>query len=152
MKKFRKIRATSSIPTSSLPDIIFMLLFFFMVVTVLRKNDVLVEQKFPSAEELQKLENDKLVTYIHIGKPIEKGKYGSEPIIQVDGFFKDAKDIGQYILSKQSNIPEYLVPQMTVSLQIDSDVQMGIVSDVQQELRRVNARKVIYNTKLEKRN
>lgn len=70
MSKFRKKeRATPAVSTASLPDIVFMLLFFFMVTTVLREQDLLVEQKLPQSSQLQKLQNKTLISYIFIGKP-----------------------------------------------------------------------------------
>ena len=65
MAKFGKKSSTSQdIPTAALPDIIFMLLFFFMVTTVLRETDILVKQKLPKAAQLSKLERKSLVSYI----------------------------------------------------------------------------------------
>jgi len=71
MAKFRKKKLSGGdqINTSALPDIIFMLLFFFMVTTVLREQDVLVDQKIPQSSQLQKLQNKTLISYIFIGKP-----------------------------------------------------------------------------------
>lgn len=70
MKKIKRERSLAQIPTSSLPDIIFILLFFFMMVTVLRKNDILVTQNFPRAKELKKVDNNQLTTEIYIGLPL----------------------------------------------------------------------------------
>ena len=78
MSKFRKkAKAQPAISTSSLPDIVFMLLFFFMVTTVMREQDILVEQKMPQSTQLQKLQKKTLISYIYIGKPKNTGLYGS---------------------------------------------------------------------------
>lgn len=143
-RKYKITRSKPQTPTSSLPDIIFMLLFFFMTAMTLKTKPVDVEQHLPQAEELKKSENKNLTTYIHIGAPKDKLKYGAEPLIQLDGHLASPEDVGPYILKKQARIPEYQIPQMTVALKVDDDAAMGLVSDVQQELRKVNARKIIY--------
>jgi hypothetical protein len=77
MGKFnKKTKADTNIPTSALPDIIFMLLFFFMVTTVLREQDLLVEQKIPQATQLQKLQKKSLISYLYLGKPKNPALYG----------------------------------------------------------------------------
>ncbi|MEL6925714.1 MAG: biopolymer transporter ExbD, partial [Bacteroidota bacterium] len=71
MGKFKQKagKGTPKVSTASLPDIVFMLLFFFMVVTVMRDAELMVQVVVPEATELQKLEKKSLVNYIHIGKP-----------------------------------------------------------------------------------
>jgi len=97
MSKFKKKTSTSQdIPMASLPDIIFMLLFFFMVTTVLRESDILVEQKIPSARELSKLERKSLVSYIYIGKP-KKSDMGTEPRIQINDRLVQPTDIQKFV-------------------------------------------------------
>ena len=94
MAKFGKKSNTSQdIPTAALPDIIFMLLFFFMVTTVLRETDILVKQQLPRAVQLTKLERKSLVSYIYIGEPKQTNLYGKEPKIQVNDVFEEASDI-----------------------------------------------------------
>ena len=74
MAKFEKKmgKATPAISTASLPDIIFILLFFFMVVTVMREMEIKVENRLPQATELTKLERKSLVSFIYIGAPTKK--------------------------------------------------------------------------------
>ncbi len=64
--KTKKGKGSAAINTSSLPDIIFMLLFFFMVTTVMREVTVIVKQKMPEATEVQKLDKKSLVSFIYI--------------------------------------------------------------------------------------
>lgn len=147
MSKFKKkSKASTTIPTSSLPDIIFMLLFFFMVTTVLRETDILVEQQIPHAEQLTKLERKSLVSYIYIGEPKEKERYGTEPRIQINDVLATPKDILLFVNQEKDKLAEAERDQITMSLKVDKDAQMGIVSDVQEELREANARKVMYST------
>lgn len=145
MAKFKKKTSTSQeIPTASLPDIIFMLLFFFMVTTVLRESDILVEQKIPQASELNKLERKSLVSYIYIGKP-KKADLGSEPRVQLNDALAQPEDIKLFVQQEKDKLSEVERDQITMALKVDRDVKMGIVVDVQQELKEVNARKILYS-------
>jgi len=147
MSKFRKkSKPSADIPTASLPDIIFMLLFFFMVTTVLRETEIMVNQVLPRATQLSKLQKKSLVSHIYIGKPKVTSKYGSEPKIQVDDVLIEPKDIVLWVQRKKDELDEVERDQITISLKIDHQAKMGIVSDVQQQLREANARKIMYAT------
>ena len=146
MSKFKK-KSTSSqdIPTAALPDIIFMLLFFFMVTTVLRETEIKVEQRIPRAEQLVKLEKKKLVTYVYVGKPKDKS-LGTEPLIQANDAFIGIENIVQWINEEKSKLAENERDQITVSMKVDNETKMGIIVDIQTELREANARKIMYAT------
>lgn len=145
MSKFKKKADTSQdIPTSSLPDIIFMLLFFFMVTTVLRETEIKVKQEIPRATQLRKLEKKSLVSHLYIGKPKQTAVYGTEPKIQANDVFIDVKDVILWVNQERDDTNEAERDQITISLKVDVDTKMGIISDVQQELREANARKILY--------
>ena len=147
MAKFGKKSNTSQdIPTAAWPDIIFMLLFFFMVTTVLRETDILVKQQLPRAVQLTKLERKSLVSYIYIGEPKQTNLYGKEPKIQVNDVFVEVSDIVLFVNQEKDKLNEAERDQITMSMKVDVDSKMGIVSDVQQELREANARKVLYSS------
>ena len=151
MSKFQKKRSKSSpeISTASLPDIIFMLLFFFMVVTVLRDSTLKVDVTVPQATELTKLEKKSLVNYIYIGKPKEQfqATYGTKPQIQLDDKFSQIADIPLFLEKHKSGIPESQQPSINSSLRVDGTVTMGIVTDVKTQLRKSNQLKVNYSAK-----
>lgn len=150
MSKFKKKSKTSQdIPTASLPDIIFMLLFFFMVVTVMRETEIKVQQDIPRADQLKKIQRKSLISYIYIGKPKDVNRYGTEPRIQVNDVLVQPGDIIQFVSAEKSKLSEAERDQITMSLKVDSEAKMGIVSDVQQSLRDANARKVLYSAKQE---
>lgn len=136
------------VSTASLPDIVFMLLFFFMVTTVMRETSLKVVHVLPKAQEIAKLERKSLVAYIHIGPPIKalQSVYGTEPRIQLDDAFAIPKDIPTFVEKVKSETNEAEVPLLTYSLKVDSEAKMGIVTDVKQELRKVNALKINYST------
>ena len=144
MSKFKKKSdASQDIPTAALPDIIFMLLFFFMVTTVLRETEIKVEQKIPRAEQLVKLEKKKLVTYLYVGKPKDEA-LGSEPLIQANDASISLDGIVQWVNSEKDKLSEVERDQITVSMKVDSETKMGIIVDIQTELRDANARKIMY--------
>ncbi|MCQ2375829.1 MAG: biopolymer transporter ExbD [Salinivirgaceae bacterium] len=151
MGKFREKggKETPEISTASLPDIVFMLLFFFMVSTTMKEVDLKVQINTPLASEIKKLEKKSLVSYIYIGKPKQKfvKAYGSEPRIQLNDTFAEVKDIPDYIEAERQQRDEKEVPLMTTSLKVDEKTKMGIVTDVKQELRKVSALKINYSTK-----
>ena len=102
MSKFNK-KKDSGLPqvnTASLPDIVFMLLFFFMTVTVMKDSTIKVENVLPNASETKKLEKKDRVIYIYVGKPTSEYQrvFGSEPKIQLNDKFAPVSEIGDYIL------------------------------------------------------
>ena len=146
MKKSGNKKEVPAISTASLPDVIFMILFFFMVSTTMREQELLVRYKLPSATEVQKLEKKSLVSYVNIGVPVShmQAKFGTAPRIQLNDSFKTAKDIGDFIGAERDQLNEADRAQMTVSIKADQYTKMGIVTDVKQELRRANALKITY--------
>lgn len=151
MSKFSKKRgkAKPAISTASLPDIIFMLLFFFMVVTVMRENDPKVAVKVPNATELTKLEKKSLVNHIYIGKPVDKYKdiYGTSPRIQLNDKISTEADIPLFLEQHKLGVQEGQRPLITTSLRVDEQVTMGIVQDVKVALRKANQLKVNYSAR-----
>lgn len=149
MSKFKQDgeKNTPAVSTASLPDIVFMLLFFFMVSTVMREVDLKVKLEQPEATEIDKLENKSLVDYIYIGEPVNTKVYGTVPKIQLDDDFATINDIQDYILQRRSERSEGEQGLVTVSLKVDEETKMGLVTDVKQELRDVQALKINYSTK-----
>ena len=151
MGKFQKKRgkSTPEVSTASLPDIIFMLLFFFMVVTVLRDSELKVTNNVPYATELTKLEKKSLVNYLYIGKPVKKwqSQYGTKPALQLGDKFADISDIPLFLEKHRSTVSEGQRPGINSSLRVDGDVTMGFVTDVKTKLRKSGQLKVNYSAK-----
>ena len=149
MGKFNKgaKRGMPALNTSSLPDLIFTLLFFFMIVTTMREVSLKVEFKVPTGTELEKLEKKSLVTFIYVGKPMQefRKKMGSESRIQLNDKFAEVAEIQDYITQERTSMKEEDQPFMTVSLKIDKDTKMGIVTDIKQALRMAYALKINYS-------
>ncbi len=149
MAKFSKKRGKSNpaISTASLPDIIFMLLFFFMMVTVLRDSDLKLSVNTPEATELTKLEEKSLVNYIYVGRPTKQYQetYGTSPRIQLGDKISTVEDIPLFLEQHKVKLPENKRGRITSSLRVDGDVTMGIVQDVKVKLRKSNQLKVNYS-------
>lgn len=142
-------KGVPSIGTSSLPDIIFMLLFFFMTTTVMREVELKVKVDMPSASEVQKLEKKSLVSYIYIGPPTDQQakKWGTAPRLQMNDSYRTKEEILDFIAAERDKVSESDRPFMTVNLKGHKDTKMGIITDVKQELRRANALKISYAAK-----
>jgi biopolymer transport protein ExbD len=147
--KFKKDdgKGDPAISTASLPDIVFMLLFFFMVTTVMREVDLKIKVNTPEATEIQKFKNKSLVTYIYIGEPNDAKAYGTTSRIQLGDAFADVADVGPYIESERILHNEAEVPLLITALKVDSDTKMGVVTEVKQELRKVSALKISYSSR-----
>src|SRR5690606_3385270 len=145
MAKFKKKnKASTTISVASLPDIVFMLLFFFMVTTVMREQDILVEQRLPQATQLQKLQKKSLISFLYIAEPKNKGLYGTEPRIQANDALINPSDIVQWVNQEKDALSEAERDMITISMKVDREVKMGPISDVQFELREADARRVLY--------
>jgi biopolymer transport protein ExbD len=151
MSKFRKKgnKQAPSLSTASLPDIVFMLLFFFMTVTSMKEVDLKVRTELPDATEVKKLENKSLISYIYVGPPKEqyKKKLGENSVIQLNDEFQEVGDIAAYIQAERDNMDPENKAKMTTALKIDKSALMGIVIDIKQELRKAKALKISYNSK-----
>ena len=133
--------------TSSLPDLIFTMLFFFMIVTTMREVTMKVQFRAPQATELEKLEKKSLVTFIYVGQPTLElqAKMGAETRIQLNDRFADVSEVQDYIYQERENMKEEDQPFMQVSLKVDIDTKMGIVTDIKQALRQAYALNINYS-------
>lgn len=151
MPKFTKKKSGELPPisTASLPDIVFMLLFFFMTVTEMKNSDLMVQNKVPSADQVQKLDKKDPVVYIFAGKPLPKyqDKYGSNAKIQINDKFADVSEIAPFVLQYRDGIREELRDIFITALKVDAETNMGLVSDIRERLQDVNALKLTYITR-----
>ncbi len=149
MSKFTKKKSSElpAISTASLPDIVFMLLFFFMVVTVLRDSNLLVQNKLPKADQVEKLKKDRSV-FIYAGKPSARyqEKYGKEGKIQIGDKYTDVTNLRSALTEARGKLRAELQDKVMVALKVDEETNTGLVSDIKQELRELNMLKLIYIT------
>lgn len=144
-KHFQKKASTSKqeIPTASLPDIIFMLLIFFMVTTVLREQELQVRTTLPEAEAIEKIEQKRLISYIWIGPRRLDGLRVGETAVQIDdAIIEDMANVRNIMYTKLVE-----QPRLIVSLRVDETSEMGVVQDVQSELREAQTLRINYSTK-----
>jgi biopolymer transport protein ExbD len=139
----KKSKTSQEIPTAAMPDIIFMLLIFFMVSTVLRETTVQVRTKLPQAEAISKIEQKRLVSYIWIGpRKLSNNRLG-DTAVQIDDALIEDVGVIRTIMWRKLNE----TPKLIVSLRVDETSEMGIVLDVQQELREAGTLRINYSTK-----
>lgn len=145
LKKSRK-GVIPPISTASLPDVIFMILFFFMVSTRMRDTEVLVSVRLPEAGEAHKLEKKQAVSYIYVGVPVgpRRAEWGAAPRIQLNDSYRRIGDIAAFIASEQDKLTEAGREGMTVMIKADRDTRMGVITDIKQELRRAGALRIVY--------
>ena len=128
----RKTKISSEIPTSSMPDIIFMLLIFFMVTTVLREYSGL-PVNIPKAEKIEKLKGKRHTAHIWISK---------EGLVSINDRLFAAQDVAKIMYEKRVSDP-----QLVVSLKADEEAKMELISSIHEELREADALKLNYSTK-----
>ena len=160
MSKFdggKKKRIEPAISTASLPDIVFMLLFFFMVATTSKDNEASVMVKLPTASESGKLDDKTPTAYIQLGVPIKglQEVYGDKTSIQLNDAIKTKQEIRMYLDEKRASIKSNYssvdpaigaskAKQMIVCLKVDKKTKLGILNEVKEELRDASALKVNY--------
>lgn len=151
MSKFKKKKGGElpAISTASLPDIVFMLLFFFMVATVMRDDTLMIKNNLPTADQIEKLDKKDLVMNIYAGAPSPRyqSTFGTEAVIQLNDKISTVSEIQNFIFEERASKRQELVPYLTTALKVDGEANMGLVSDIKQELRKANALKINYVTK-----
>jgi len=148
MSKFgKKKKGMPAVNTAALPDIVFMLLFFFMVTTTMRETDLKLENpRLPSATEVKKLEHKSLVSTIYVGKSKDVSRHGSGyNRIQLNDKIATAEEVPAFIINERSKVSEAEVPFMTTSIKADKESNVGTIIDIRLKLRDVNALKISYS-------
>lgn len=135
--------------TSSLPDLIFTVLFFFMIVTHMRKVELKVKYQVPAGTELSRLTKKSTVTYIYIGRGV--GDSDTKMRVQLNDKLSEVSDIVDYIVEERKRMSPEDVGKMTVSIKADRQADMGLITDVKQALRQANALRINYSAVSEKR-
>ena len=151
MGKFKRSerREVPPLNTSSLPDLIFTLLFFFMITTSMREMPLMVDIDPPTATELTKLEKKSLITYLYIGKPTGyyAQKLGDENRIQLNDKFIDESDIEREMIRERAAMKEENQGYMQVSIKADRGTEMGIITATKEALKRSNNLNIVYSAR-----
>ena len=156
MGKFRKEgkKEVPQVSTSSLPDIVYMLIFFFMITTTMRELTPSVEYKLPKASQVQKLEKKALVSNIYIGIPKNTEKEGNQSRIQLNDYPLEfdhtsnrqlfSEKMAEWIQKERDSRNEEDRKLLTTALKVDENTRMEFVTDVKQELRKLSAFRINY--------
>ena len=149
MSRFNKNggREMPEMNTSSLPDLIFTILFFFMMVTTMREVTLQVKFDKPVGTQLEKLARKSCTSFIYVGKPTEalRSQFGTGTRIQLNDKYAEPAEVYDYVRAERSNLGESDQPFFTVSLKCDHETPMGIITDVKQVLRKAYALKIVYS-------
>ncbi len=154
MEKFRKRRAstTANFSTASLPDIVFMLLFFFMVSTSMTGVSSKLKVQVPFSTQNNKLDKKVPVSYIYVGNARKDSVSNNTQkiMVQMNEHVGSMVDIEGFLKDERSFIDPDDLPEWTVILSFDKDIKMSLVNEVKRELRKANALKIIYSTENKK--
>ena len=132
--------------TSSLPDLIFTILFFFMIVTTMREVTLKVKFVVPAGTELEKLEKKSAVSFIYVGPPTDqlRAQFGSSTRIQLNDRYAEPSEVMDFIYQERQSMSDQTA--QVVSIKADQKTQMGYITDIKEVLRRSWALKVNYSS------
>ena len=149
MSRFRK-RQQHEVPglnLAAMPDLIFTVLFFFMIVTHMRDVKPMVRYEVPQGTELEKTVRKSSVVYLFIGKPVDaQGRMvDGETRIQLNNRYVTIDQIAREIDQERARMSEDDRQHMVVSIRADRDTEMGVINDVKQALRKAGALNINYS-------
>lgn len=150
MGRFSKSAKTSAqIPTAALPDIIFILLFFFMVATKPKKMEPLVTTQIGSGTQIRPIDKDREEIDLYLGYPKNTSQFGQEPLVEIDGKVIKIKQVAQFIKEQINKLPasKRNAKETFIYLTVDKNVKQGILYDVKEELKNAGVRNIIYSVK-----
>lgn len=147
MAGFKK-KASREIPemnTSSLPDLIFTILFFFMMVTTMREVTLKVKFTTPAGTELEKLEKKSVVSFIYVGPPTDnlRAQMGSGTRIQLNDRFAETREIIDFVAAERQGMTNQV--EQVISIKADQGTQMGYITDIKEVLRKSWALRINYS-------
>ncbi len=146
-------RRIPGINSSSLPDLIFTVLFFFMIVTNMRQDQLKVDHRMPQSRQLERVTNKQGLMYIHIGRPATGVASADVPptcdaaagmVIQINESYVTVDDIGRIVSEERARMKPEDARNMRVIIKADRHTPMGLVNDVKQALRRSDVLNIIY--------
>ncbi len=138
-------REMPELSTSSLPDLIFTILFFFMMVTTMREVTLKVKLVTPQGTQLEKLEHKSDVSYIYVGPPTDalRGQFGSGTRIQLNDRYAEPREVMDFVAQERQGMQDQ--QRQVISIKADVNTQMGIITDIKEVLRKSYALKLNYS-------
>ena len=143
--KKKESREMPEMNTSSLPDLIFTILFFFMIVTTMREVTLQVKLTVPQGTELEKLEKKSAVSYIYVGPPTDalRAQMGSSTRIQLNDRYAEPREVMDFVAQERQGMANQA--DQVISIKADSKTQMGIITDIKEVLRKSRALRINYS-------
>ena len=143
--KKKESREMPEMNTSSLPDLIFTILFFFMIVTTMREVTLKVKFTVPSGTELEKLTKKSAVSYIYVGPPTDalRAQMGSSTRIQLNDRYAEPREVMDFVAQERQGMMNQA--EQIISIKADSRTQMGIITDIKEVLRKSWALRINYS-------
>ena len=143
--KKKESREMPEMNTSSLPDLIFTILFFFMIVTTMREVTLQVKLTVPQGTELEKLEKKSAVSYIYVGPPTDalRAQMGSSTRIQLNDRYAEPREVMDFVAQERQGMANQ--GDQVISIKADSKTQMGIITDIKEVLRKSWALRINYS-------
>ena len=146
----RRRQGRQGVPTlnvASMPDLIFTVLFFFMIVTHMRSDEVKVRLEVPAGSEVKKLTGHPAIINIYIGRQGDRETRSLDNtwLVQLNGDLVSPSEIPARINAIRSKLSPENAERLTVSFRADRHAPMGLVSDVKQALQQAYALKINYS-------
>jgi biopolymer transport protein ExbD len=143
--KKKESREMPEMNTSSLPDLIFTILFFFMIVTTMREVTLKVKFTVPSGTELEKLTKKSAVSFIYVGPPTDalRPQMGSSTRIQLNDRYAEPREVMDFVAQERQGMTNQA--EQIISIKADSRTQMGIITDIKEVLRKSWALRINYS-------
>ena len=143
--KKKESREMPEMNTSSLPDLIFTILFFFMIVTTMREVTLKVKFTVPSGTELEKLTKKSAVSFIYVGPPTDalRAQMGSSTSIQLNDRYAEPREVMDFVAQERQGMANQ--GDQIISIKADSRTQMGIITDIKEVLRKSWALRINYS-------
>ena len=143
----RRRHGVPSLNVASMPDLIFTVLFFFMIVTHMRSDEVKVRLEVPAGSEVKKLAGHPAIVNIYIGRQGDKetGRQDNTWLVQLNGDIVSPSEIPARINAIRSKLSPENAERLTVSFRADRHAPMGLVSDVKRALQKAYALKINYS-------
>jgi biopolymer transport protein ExbD len=143
--KKKEGREMPEMNTSSLPDLIFTILFFFMIVTTMREVTLKVKFTVPSGTELEKLTKKSAVSFIYVGPPTDalRAQMGSSTRIQLNDRYAEPREVMDFVAQERQGMTNQA--EQIISIKADSRTQMGIITDIKEVLRKSWALRINYS-------
>ena len=145
MAKKKGSREMPEMNTSSLPDLIFTILFFFMIVTTMREVTLKVKFVVPAGTELEKLEKKSAVSFVYVGSPTDqlRAQFGSSTRIQLNDRYAEPSEVMDFVLQERQSMSDQSA--QVISIKADQKTQMGYITDIKEVLRKSWALKINYS-------